>query len=66
MCCVEQQEHGLTGILDHQLIDLARPALDSGKKVSAELPIHNMNRTTGAMLAGEIARRARSTGSRPT
>jgi glutamate synthase (ferredoxin) len=55
--CVQTQDHGLANVLDHHLIELARPALESGKRVEAELPIGNVNRTSGAMLSGEIARR---------
>ncbi len=52
----EPQDHGLERALDNQLIEAARPALDSGEKVRIELPINNTNRTVGAMLSGRIAR----------
>ena len=54
---VESQDHGLAAALDNKLIDLARPALDRKEKVSFILPIRNVNRTVGAMLSGEVARR---------
>ncbi len=54
---VEPQDHGLEGALDHRLIELARPALESGQRVEASLPIRNVHRTVGAMLSGEIAKR---------
>jgi glutamate synthase (NADPH/NADH) large chain len=53
----ERQNHGLDGALDHELIRQAGPALDGGKPVQIKLPIKNVNRTVGAMLSGEIARR---------
>jgi glutamate synthase (NADPH/NADH) large chain len=53
----ERQNHGLAGALDHELIFAARPALDGGAPVRLERPIRNVNRTVGAMLSGEIARR---------
>ncbi len=53
----EQQDHGLDKALDHQLIAKARPALEAGKPVQIELPVKNTNRTVGAMLSGEVARR---------
>jgi glutamate synthase (NADPH/NADH) large chain len=53
----EQQDHGLKGALDHRLIELAKPALERGEKVTIDMPIRNINRTVGAMLSGEIARR---------
>ncbi|MGQ0577390.1 MAG: glutamate synthase large subunit [Betaproteobacteria bacterium] len=53
----EKQDHGLDKALDHRLIELAKPALERGEKVTIEMPIRNINRTAGTMLSGEIARR---------
>ncbi len=53
----ERQDHGLDTVLDRKLIELAKPALDDKKPVKQELEINNTNRTTGAMLSGEIAKR---------
>jgi glutamate synthase (NADPH/NADH) large chain len=53
----ERQDHGLDKVLDNKLIDLAKPALDDRKPVRHELAICNRDRTTGAMLSGEVARR---------
>jgi glutamate synthase (NADPH/NADH) large chain len=53
----ERQDHGLAKVLDNKLIALAKSALESRKPVKAELEISNRDRTTGAMLAGEIAKR---------
>jgi glutamate synthase (NADPH/NADH) large chain len=53
----EQQEHGLARALDHELIERAEPALASRKPVQVAMPIYNRNRTVGAMLSGEVARR---------
>ena len=53
-CCIGQ-DHGLERALDHQLIEQARPALDSGAPVKIELPVSNANRTVGAMLSGKVA-----------
>ena len=39
------------------MIELARPALERGEKVTIETPIRNINRTVGTMLSGRIARR---------
>ncbi len=52
----QSQDHGLDKVLDNTLIEQARPALDRGAKVSIETGIINVNRTTGAMLSGEVAR----------
>jgi glutamate synthase (NADPH/NADH) large chain len=53
----EVQDHGLTSALDHRFVELAAPALERGEKVTIELPIRNVNRTAGAILSGEVARR---------
>ena len=52
----ERQNHGLDKVLDNRLIERARAAIDRGAKVTIESPIRNVDRTTGAMLSGEIAR----------
>ena len=53
----EWQKHPIDDILDRKLIELARPALERGEPVTIELPIRNVDRTAGAMLSGEIAKR---------
>jgi len=56
--CTQGQDHGLEKSLDiTQLLDLAKPALDNGDKVRAELPIINTNRTVGTILSNEIAKK---------
>jgi glutamate synthase (NADPH/NADH) large chain len=51
------QDHGLTKALDHKLIEQSLPAIERGERVSFITPIRNVNRTVGAMLSSEIARR---------
>ena len=53
----ETQDHGLSKALDLKFIELAKPALEKGQKVTIELPIKNVNRTAGTMLSGEVAKR---------
>jgi glutamate synthase domain-containing protein 2/glutamate synthase domain-containing protein 1/glutamate synthase domain-containing protein 3 len=53
----ESQDHGLDKALDHRLIELAKPALERGEKVSIDMPIRNINRTVGTMLSGQVAKR---------
>ncbi len=53
----EKQDHGLEKALDNQLIAEAQPALIRGEKVQIATPIRNYNRTFGAMLSGEVAKR---------
>lgn len=52
-----EQDHGLEGTLDQELISLCKDALDHKQKVRLDLPIRSLNRTVGAMLSGEVARR---------
>jgi glutamate synthase domain-containing protein 3 len=56
------QNHGLENALDNKLIELARPAIDYGKEVSATLPVTNINRTVGATLSGVIAKKTGEAG----
>ncbi|HXC56310.1 MAG TPA: glutamate synthase large subunit [Rhizomicrobium sp.] len=53
----EKQNHNLATALDHDLIAAARPAIESGQKVALERSIRNVDRTVGAMLSGQVARR---------
>ncbi len=61
-CCVESQLHRIDDVLDRKLIEIARPALEQGERVSATLPITNADRTVGAMLSGSIVRRCGADG----
>ncbi len=58
----EKQDHGLDKALDHQLIASARPALEQQTPVQIDITIKNSNRTIGAMLSGEVAKRYGHTG----
>jgi glutamate synthase domain-containing protein 2/glutamate synthase domain-containing protein 1/glutamate synthase domain-containing protein 3 len=53
----ERQDHHLDQALDNELIAAAQPALEKGELVRIEKPIRNVNRTVGAMLSGEVAKR---------
>jgi glutamate synthase domain-containing protein 3 len=56
--CQRAQDHGLDLSLDRtKLLALAKPALESGTPVRAELPIINTNRTVGTILSHEIAKK---------
>jgi glutamate synthase (NADPH/NADH) large chain len=52
-----RQEHGLDQALDQELIRMARPALERGEPVRAQLGIRNVNRTVGTMLGHEVTKR---------
>jgi glutamate synthase (NADPH/NADH) large chain len=53
----EKQDHKLGQILDRTLIADARAALDRGAPVRLATKIRNIDRSTGAMLSGEVAKR---------
>ncbi|WP_206452855.1 glutamate synthase large subunit [Aurantimonas marina] len=53
----KRQEHPIIDILDRKLIAEAEPALTARQTVVIETPITNVDRSTGAMLSGEVARR---------
>ncbi|HKR88409.1 MAG TPA: glutamate synthase large subunit [Phenylobacterium sp.] len=54
---MDRQDHGLGRALDHSLIADAKAALEEGKPVSGVYEVRNINRTIGAMLSGEVAKR---------
>jgi len=58
----EPQDHRLERALDHRLIEAAQPAIERGEAVEISVPVANTDRTVGAMLSGEIARRYGQTG----
>ncbi|MCX8048716.1 MAG: glutamate synthase large subunit [Methylohalobius sp.] len=53
----EPQPHEIDRALDHKLIAAAGPALEHQQPVRIELEVHNTDRSVGAMLSGEIAKR---------
>ncbi|MDR1091980.1 MAG: glutamate synthase large subunit [Prevotella sp.] len=54
---VKNQEHKLDNVLDEELIATAKPAIDKSMPVQMSRVIRNVDRTVGAMLSGEIAKR---------
>ena len=53
----EKQDHKLGQILDRTLIADAKAALDRGAPVKLATKIRNIDRSAGAMLSGEVAKR---------
>jgi glutamate synthase (ferredoxin) len=52
------QDHGLEDSLDVKtLLGLSQPAIEKGEKVSADLPIQNVNRVVGTILGSEVSRK---------
>ena len=58
----ERQNHPIHDILDRRLIAEAQPALESKTPVTIEVDIKNVDRSAGAMLSGEVAKRYRHKG----
>ncbi|MBB4003931.1 glutamate synthase large subunit [Aurantimonas endophytica] len=53
----KRQQHPIDEVLDRRLIAEAEPALTARQKVTIETAITNVDRSTGAMLSGEVAKR---------
>ncbi|HVZ96522.1 MAG TPA: glutamate synthase large subunit [Chitinophagaceae bacterium] len=58
----EEQDHGLTGVLDWKLLQAAEPALADGAKVTGNFKVHNTDRTIGTILSNEISKRYKAKG----
>ena len=54
---VRAQDHPIDSVLDRQLIDAAEAALERKRPVKRTFTIRNHDRTVGAMLSGEVAKR---------
>ncbi|WMT89344.1 glutamate synthase large subunit [Pelagibacterium sp. H642] len=53
----EFQNHHLEAVLDRELIAKSREAIDTRTPVQFEMPIRSLNRSAGAMLSGEVAKK---------
>jgi glutamate synthase (NADPH/NADH) large chain len=51
-----EQDHGLEKALDHQLISIARPAINDGTPVTGTAVVRNVNRTVGTLLGHEVTK----------
>jgi glutamate synthase domain-containing protein 3 len=60
--CVQAQDHGLEGALDHRLLAESQTAIGTLTPVEIKLPVRNIHRSVGTMLSGAIARRHGSAG----
>lgn len=54
---VTTQKHDIDNVLDRQLISRSYPAISLGMPVELDFPIKNTDRSVGAMLSGEIAKK---------
>ena len=53
----ERQVHPIANVLDRTFIAQAGPALENGEAVTIEATIRSSDRSAGAMLSGEVAKR---------
>ncbi len=61
----ERQKHPIDDVLDRKLIAEAAPALERKEPVRIETTIRNVDRSTGAMLSGAVAKRFNHKGLKP-
>jgi glutamate synthase (NADPH/NADH) large chain len=59
---VTEQKHKINDVLDLQLIDATKNAVETFIPVQLQYPIHNTDRAVGAMLSGRIAEQFGETG----
>ncbi|HPS54422.1 MAG TPA: glutamate synthase large subunit [Sedimentisphaerales bacterium] len=55
--CINSQADKLGDHLDWQILEKAGPAIDKGEQVVIEMPVHNTNRTIGAILSNKIIKK---------
>jgi glutamate synthase (NADPH/NADH) large chain len=58
----EEQDHGLDGVLDWELLKVAQPALEHQQKVKASFNVNNTDRTIGTLLSNEISKKYKAHG----
>src|SRR5690606_6071948 len=56
------QDHGLEAALDQTLVQLAGPSIETGERISLDLPIRNVNRTVGTLLGHHVTKRCGAEG----
>ena len=58
----EEQDHGISEVLDWKLLQSAQPALDKKERVAASFDIRNTDRTAGTILSNEISKKYQAEG----
>ncbi|HJT72709.1 MAG TPA: glutamate synthase large subunit, partial [Chitinophaga sp.] len=53
----EEQDHGISEVLDWQLLKAAQPALEKKSRVFQQFPVKNTDRAIGTILSNEISKR---------
>ncbi|MBL7744795.1 MAG: glutamate synthase large subunit [Chitinophagaceae bacterium] len=60
--CAEEQDHGIATVLDWQLLEAAKPALEKQTPVAASFEIKNTDRTAGTILSNELTKKYKAAG----
>jgi glutamate synthase (NADPH/NADH) large chain len=58
----EDQDHGLSEVLDWQLLKIAQKAIDTKERVQGEFLIKNTDRTVGTIVSNEITKKHKAAG----
>ncbi|MDX2046191.1 MAG: glutamate synthase large subunit [Chitinophagaceae bacterium] len=60
--CAEEQDHGISDVLDWKLLEKAKPAIERKERIFAEFEIKNTDRTAGTILSNEITKKYKGAG----
>ncbi|MCX6205475.1 MAG: glutamate synthase large subunit [Bacteroidetes bacterium] len=58
----EAQDHGISEVLDWQLLKIAQKAIDTKERVQGEFLIKNTDRTVGTIVSNEITKKYKAEG----
>jgi glutamate synthase (NADPH/NADH) large chain len=53
----QEQDHGISNVLDWELLEAAGPALENGAKVTGTFHLLNIDRTVGTIVSNEISKK---------
>jgi glutamate synthase (NADPH/NADH) large chain len=59
---MEEQDHGISEVIDWKLLEAAKPALSNQQKVFAAFDVKNTDRTIGTILSNEISKKYKEEG----
>ncbi len=59
---MEEQDHGISEVLDWKLLEAAKPAIENQQKIFASFDVKNTDRTIGTILSNEISKRYKEEG----
>lgn len=58
----EKQDHGISEVLDWQLLKIAQAAIDNKQRVEGSFDIKNTDRTVGTIVSNEITKKYKAAG----